>query len=1242
MKKISLEKIKKKIESGFFGFWVQKWRFTFVLVALIIVVGIFSVYEIPKETSPDIDFGIISVGTVYQGVNPQDIDNLITEKIEQEIKDIQGIKKITSTSVVGFSSIILELENDANTNDVIVDIKDSVDKADLPSDAEEPVVTEISSDNELMFNVLLYGEKDIYSQLYLVEKARRIKSNLAGKGSITTIDVGGYAGMESVDGIGGNSQTYDVYVLVNKDKLEALGMNFLQLGQILQQWNKNQPLGSHVIDQFSYDFRIQGSFDTLEQLKNIPITTREGFIYLKDIAKIEKRLNDDNFYRLGAYQITGQNYVALKFNKKSGANIFDASTSAKELLEDELNKYDYDGLSVLYTSDMSELISKDYDGLINNFLQSIVLVFLSLLVLVGIRESLIAATTFPLALLVTFIVLDQMGMTLNFLTNFSFLITFSIAVDTTIVIIEGANEKIKLGYNPKNAILLTVKEYKGPLITATITNVVVFLPMLMLPGIMGKFLAYIPITIFSTLLAALFIGLTINSALYFKIAKKKNYFENDEEQIQYMNKEDLALLEDDRKDKEQKDHQSLSFRENMLNKINDWYFEKITWVTENVKRRFWAVMIPLIGLVVSFVFLAPLIGFKLFPDNDNGYMTMSIVGKKGLTNKEMEKQLYFTNKAGQTLDDILANTPEIKVYSYNVMGNSVSINLEFLDPIERKKDGMRNVFVLEKYFDKELNFLRSYGLRINIAALKDGPPGTKEVGIKLIADSNKKMQNLIEISRDFENYLRDIPGVKNVGNSSQETPGQFVYTLDAAKLSMLGLTPGSLYLDLYALTNGRNAGTLKGQLDNHNIKLKYDGFDKGMTPSDLDQININTQAGQINFGDISTYSFDNAISAVSREDTKISIVIDANLELGYTSNQIQSQLDTYASSYIFPDGITYKQSGENQENADLINAMLMAFLIAIFAIFGILVFQLNSYLQPAIIMYSIAVGLLGANIGLFVTGNAYSIMFGIGFISLTGIIVNDSILCLYKINENIRIGMEPLKAIRYAGRSRLQPIIVNVLAATLGLASVINDDFWKTLAITIIFGLLFGSFSNLFALPSLFYDKQKIVLLVKRALIPIFNFIKRPIVVFIGLILFSGFFELGFLGSVWFAVFVVLLLIIYAIWYFKAQYMQWINNGATQNHDALNMKIVDLHGKNLSKKHISKRMFWFLLLLIGPLVLTGLLSILIGGYAAMFGLFIYLGLGVYNLYLFWTGENGQLLHDKLAETKIIYVLSDKN
>lgn len=1236
MKKIRIENIKKKIESGFFGFWVQKRRFTFVLVALIVVVGLLSVYKIPKETSPEIDFGIISIGTVYQWVNPQDIDNLVTEKIEQEIKDITWIKKISSTSVVWFSSIIVELENDANTNDVLLDIKDAVDKTNLPSDAEEPVVTEISSDNKMMFNVLLYGDKDTYSQLYLVEKARRIKYNLAGKWPITTIDVWSYGGMESVDWIWWNDQIYDVYVLVDKNKLENLWINFMQLGQVLQQRNKNQPLGNHVIDQFSYDFRIQWSFDSLEQLKNIPITTRNSFVYLKDIAKIEKRLNDENFYRLWAYQLSWQNYVALKFNKRAGANIFDASKEAKQILEEELWKYDYDWLQILYTSDMSELISKDYDSLINNFLQSIVLVFLSLLVLVGIRESLIAATTFPLALLVTFIVLDQFWMTLNFLTNFSFLITFSIAVDTTIVIIEGANEKIKLWYNPKNAILLTVKEYRWPLITATITNVVVFLPMLMLPGIMGRFLAYIPITIFSTLLAALFIGLTINSALYFKIAKKRNYYEEDDEQLQYMSQEDMALLNDDRSGKEIKHDQQLSYREKMLNKLNAWYFEKITWVTENVKRRFWAVMIPLVWLILSFVLLSPRIGFKLFPDNDNGYMTMSIVGKKWLTNEEMEKKLSLTNSLGQTLDDILANTPELKVYSYNVVGNTISVNLEFIDPIERKKKEMRDVFVLEQYFDEQLNFLRSYGLKVNIAALKDWPPGGKEVWIKLIADSNKKMQQLIEISRDFENYLRWMPGVKNVWNSSQETPWQFVYTLDTAKLSVLWLTPGSLYLDLFAVTNWWNAWTLKWELDNHDIKLVYENFDQGITPSDLDQINLSTPVGQINFWDISTYSFDNAISAVSREDTRISIVVDANLELWYTSSQIQSQLDSYAASYHFPDGITYKQSWENQENADLINAMIMAFLIAIFAIFGILVFQLNSYLQPAIIMYSIAVWLLGANIWLFVMGNAYSIMFGIWFISLTGIIVNDSILCLYKINENIRIGMEPLKAIRYAGRSRLQPIIVNVLAATLGLASVISDNFWQTLAITIIFGLFFGSFSNLFALPSLFYDKQKIVLLVKRAVIPIINFIKWPIVVFIWLILFSGFFELGFLWSSWFPLLVLVFLIAYAIWYFKSQYLLWIQNGTNKNHDSLHMKIVDLYGKKLTKDHILRRLFRFLLLLLWPLFLTGISSLFLWWYALLLWIFIYLWLGVYNLYLFWTWENGQLLHDKLAETKIIY------
>ncbi|MCP4523060.1 MAG: efflux RND transporter permease subunit, partial [Candidatus Gracilibacteria bacterium] len=441
------------------------------------------------------------------------IDALITEKIEKEIKGIEGIKKITSTSSVGLSSVVVELHNDANTRDVMTDIKDGVDTVSLPEDAQDPFVMELSSSNELMFEVLLYGKADMFSQFDLITKSHLIKNKLEGKNGIDSIDLGG----ADLQGFGGGSSLteYDIKVLIDKDKIENLGLNIGSISQTIRTYNKNTPIGNYTIGDLNYDFRFDGELKNIEDLRKIVLQGSKGsYVYLDDIAEISKEYQDDTVQKLGFENNIGFNYTSLVFNKKDGANIFQVSDAAKKSLETYLEgNLDMKGLKIMYTKDLSEVIIDDYANLGKTAGQTLILVFITILLFVGLRESIIASLLIPLAFLITFIVLDTLGFSLNFLTNFSLVLTLGIAIDTVIVIIEGASEKLSLGYNKKAAILLAVKEYKAPLIAGTLTTLVAFLPLMFLPGVMGKFLAYIPITVFTTLLAALFLSLTLSSTL---------------------------------------------------------------------------------------------------------------------------------------------------------------------------------------------------------------------------------------------------------------------------------------------------------------------------------------------------------------------------------------------------------------------------------------------------------------------------------------------------------------------------------------------------------------------------------------------------------------------------------------------------------------------------------------------------------------------------------------------------------
>ncbi|MDD3144571.1 MAG: efflux RND transporter permease subunit [Candidatus Gracilibacteria bacterium] len=1059
-----VKKINEDLEKGFFGFWVRRFRVSYLVIFLLIVAGIFSLFSIPKESSPDIKFGIIGVTTVYPGVNPGDMDSLITDKLEKKIKNVDGIKKITSTSSVGISSITIELDNGVDTRNAMTDIKDQVDKTILPEDANTPSVVEISTSSDLMFEVLLYGDSEKFSKFDLTQKGQLIKNNLESQVSgLSSIDL---VGANTKMGVGDNSSDYEINVLLDKSKIEQLNLSLIQISNILKSYNKNTPIGNYSIGDLNYDFRFDGELKDIQALKNVVIRSTKGSnILLSDIATIETKYRDDSIKKLGFKDNKGLNYISLSFNKNAGLNVFDVSVLAKETLNNFVKvNPDLKGVGIFYVNDMSELILEDYSTLSGTAIQTFILVFLTILVFVGLRESLIASILIPLSFLITFIVLDTLGYSLNFLTNFSLVLTLGIAIDTVIVIIEASSEKMKLGYNKKNAVLLAVTEYKAPLISGTLTTLVAFLPLMFLPGVMGKFLAYIPITVFSTLVAALILALTVSSTLFVKFVKDSKTFHKDEKLEATMSQDQKDFLEYERIGKVEKNDDKISYRDRILNKMSLVYYNLLKKVLLSKSSRRTFILSPILILILTFVFLAPNIGFILFPKTDNGVINISVETKEG-TNKE--QLLKYVDK----IDESIYKYEELKVYNMTISNNKISIYIELLNKNIRKEKGLMNVYEMEDKISNSLKDLESEGLNVSIETQSNGPPTGKAVGVKLVANSSSKVDELKNTATIFKDHLKTIDGLKNVTTTSSDSPGQFIFKFDRDKLANVGLIPSDILNEVYFYTNGIKAGSIKSAYEDNDIVLKIAQFEDNLSPDDIDNLIVNTPIGKIRVGDFITTEFAKSISSITREDGRVSITIEADINSGTLPSEIQPKVDEFAANYLYPDGVFYEKGGENQANSDLIISTFKSLFIAIFLIFSILVFQFNSFRQPIIILYSVVLALLGVNIGLFVTGNPYSMPFMIGFIALTGVVVNDAIILIDRINRNLEIGIDSLHSVASAGKTRLQPIIVTTLTTVFGvLPLALQDEFWAGLGFTIVFGLAAGSAMTLFVIPSLYYS----------------------------------------------------------------------------------------------------------------------------------------------------------------------------
>jgi len=1067
----------KQLEKWFFTFWIENYKVSFLFLFLIVIVGILSMLQIPKESSPDIDFGIISISTPYSWVNPGDIDSLITEKIEKEIQDIEGINKITSNSVVWLSSVTVELENWVVVRDVMTDIKDSIDTLSFPSDVDDTIVREISTSNELLFEALIYSDKEL-DNFTLNSKARVIQNALEWTSWISEINIGSAQS-------GSDVSDYDINVLISKEKLELLWLSISNISSLLRSYNKNTPLGNYEVWELNYDFRFDGEFWDIEDLKNTIISwSGSSIIRLSDIAEITREYDEDIIRTLWSYNEIGKSYVTLAFNKNPWDNIFSVSRSAKQAIEEFLETEPwFSDMNVEYSQDLWETIIEDYKNLGTTALQTIVLVFLTIFVFVGFRESMIASILLPLAFFITFIILNALGYTLNFLTNFSLVLTLGIAIDTIIVIIEWAAERQKLWYSRKNAVIIAVRDLKSPLISGTVTTLVAFLPMIFLPWIIWKFLAYIPITVFITLLAALILSLTLATALFYKLSSKKTSYHKDTKFEETLSADELSFLEQERTWKVKVSEDTRNFREKFLEYLGEHYYNLLSKFLHSRKTRLLSIFIPFVLLILSFVFLSPRIWFTLFPQSDVWVININIEWQVGSNKESLIEYIPI-------IENHLSSYEEMKVYYVSVSGNSISVYVELIDVNVREDKWLKDVFTVETEILQWLSPLLSSGLIVEIATQDSWPPAWSPVWIKLNANASKDIDVLKQVANDFKVFLQNISGTRNVSLSSSNNPGQFVFEFDRNKLSFSWLNPDDILGEVRFYLAWVNAGSIASSFEDNDIILSVAEFDENINPADILDLIISTRIWEVRVGDYANFEFQPWLSSISREDGKITIGANADLEPWILPTQIQPQLIDFAQSYNFPEWISFTAGWENQENAELIQSTLQSFFIALFLIFTILVFQFNSYSQPVIILYSVILALLWVNIGLFLTWNPYSMTFAIWFIALTWVVVNDAIILVDRINRNLdrlvrNAGDKKLELEDYveslvaAGKSRLQPIIVTTLTTLFWVLPLATQDaFWAGLGYTLIFWLFAGSFMTLFIIPALYYTiylRKKIV-----------------------------------------------------------------------------------------------------------------------------------------------------------------------
>lgn len=1021
------------------SFFVNRRAISWLMILTIIFLGYFGLKTIPLELQPEITIPIASVTSFLPGANPEDIETLVTKPLEKEIANISDIKELSSISGLGLSLIIVEFEAEANIDKAVSELKDKVDmaKGNLPQDATNPVVTKSQSNTLPIISMSLTGD---FALKDLTKIAQDLEEELKKISEISKVEIIG-------------SLQKEILIEVDPQKAQIYGLSPNQISQIIKAAHLNFPIGVITQGEMNYAITVDNRFGELDEIANLPLfsvnDTQNTLITLKDVATVRENYKDTG--KISKLSIKGEKSketVTLKIFKKDKAGIISLVEKSKAKIEELKGTKILQGVQIAITNDNAQFIREDLGLLAGSGIQTTILITVALFLALGLTEGILAGLSIPLTLLSTVAILQAVGMTINGLTLFAMVIALGIMVDTAIVVMEGIHENIKQGLSAKEAAIMSITTYKWPLIAGTVTTVFAFLPMLIVSGIVGQFLKALPITITAALMSSLFISLTIIPAITVKFLGGKNA----------ANKKGL-----------------LEPFFNFLGRI----FEKT--ISAIIHYRFWRIAVILTTLALFVLsMLMPIFGIlkaEMFPKTDMQFFIINIETVNGLKLAETEKivqqieeKLYKIQEIDNFLTVVgdqqsLAATDIIQFASAD-NSNQANITVNLVPKEERTKTSYEISATLREELQGTSN------AKVYVREISEGPPSESPITVRITGEDLKILE---KIATDIVEVTKKIPKTENVRSSLKPGLNQFKFTLDQEKLAFYGLSGINVAAEIRSFIQGTKSTEIFLNAEDLDINVQYlksaEQNPPLITVEEIESIPFKTPKGQeIQLQDIGSYTFEQAVSEIEREDQKRIIKVQSDITKDANAAEVTAQVAEKLKGYELPDGYEISYGGDLEEINKSFQELFRSMSLAVVLIGFCLVLMFNSLKQPFIILLTLPMALIGVFPGLFLVGLQLSFPAFLGIVALTGVVVNDAIVLIDRINENIKNGVPFNQAICESARSRLQPIIMTTITTVIGIMPLVfTNEFWAGLGYSLMFGLTAATGLTLIVIPVLYY-----------------------------------------------------------------------------------------------------------------------------------------------------------------------------
>lgn len=1005
----------------------------------ILIFGLISMVNMPREEFPAVDFGQTLVIVVYPGVSPAEMEQLVLRKLEVELADLDDLDYITGSAEEGRVMMRVVFDTGVNSETAFDRVSRELNKVtDLPDDAMDPIVIRLNMrEVNPIAQVVVGGEK--FDALALREIAEDLKDGLLTVSNISKAEMVG-------------ARERQVWVDVDQARLDAYGLALTDLSGMLQGRNLNIPGGTSRFGKIEFLVRTLGEFDSVEELGSM-IVQSDGSgraIRLNEIAAVKDTLSKPETIA----RLNGSESISIFLYKKGDGNIISIMKEVRSYID--TFKKGFPGLEVSVRNDGSIDVRNGINALGRNAVIGILLVFIALFFFLGWRNALLASFGIPLSLLITFIVVPLFDVTLNNLTIFGMIIVVGMVVDNAIVVLENIHRLREEGYCHQDSITLGVNQVISPVFSSTLTTISAFMPLLLLGGVMGAFLGVFPIVVSVALLGSWFQSMVVLPNNVYQFGRH------------------LPTGHD---------------RTTRLIEPLVGLYKRI--LTKVLKHRQIAIWSAVGLLLMSFLILGSgAIRFEFFPTSQSQTIQLQMQTPIGTSLQETEavvaqvEEFIMNMKQKEDIDFVVGNVGAIGGEGMrDVATNNAQINIDLVDLKEMKFTHEQIQAEIRKFMDK-LPGLYSYKFARNQA----GPPVGNDVDLRIVGND---LQRLTFISEEVKSVLKEIPGVVDIDDSFGKGKKEVKIIPNQAKLSMVGLSVAQIASTIRMASTGMEVSKFRGSgVDEHPLIVKLqDRYTDDL--ENLKNLKIRTRTGEtIAIRDLADFEIATSLSRIEHRDQKRELRVTASAGTYDKGGKQVKRSPSEINSLLFGGGIgrgkgllsgfeqrfpgyTITPGGVQEEQRKSYSSLGRLFLMALLLIFTILASQFRSYVQPLIVMMTIPFAFIGVILGLLVTGLPFSLNTMISVVALAGVVVNNAIILIDFINQEREKGADRWHAILNSGAVRLRPIILTTATTVAGMLPLVfsgdpSAQAWRPLAVSFTFGLLFASFLTLFIIPVIY------------------------------------------------------------------------------------------------------------------------------------------------------------------------------